>query len=518
MKKTIILISIALCCMACSGGTQESYDVTLETLLDEMVDRNAVTYYPTIEYKQAQVSSYDRRTTGPGEPGWWANDDGAGYERLDTVAGRYEKVMCDLEGPGAVTRIWMTTKEKFGTIRIYLDGAEKPQIEIPAYDMKRFPMDLPEALSLTHTHYDPAMEGVGGNTFFLPVPYAQSCRITFEEPDITVKIPRYYHIGYRKYAEGTAVKTFTLKEAKSLEGKIQEVGAALAGTSKVNGSPTSMETYLNPGQTLEIWLPEPDSTANEITLLDVKTDNVEALSLSAVFDGTETVNAPLAHFAGAGIGAPDVEGWWLSNNGGRVKCRFPMPYRSSASLSVRNTSDKVVHVVLAAVTDSYNWTDNSLYFHATHKCEEGIPVSPDYDSDQNLDWNDITICGRGVYVGDLLSLNNHAVDWYGEGDEKIFVDDDIFPSFMGTGTEDYFNCSWAPVVPFLTPYGGAPRADEESSHGFNAFLRTRVLDVIPFSSRFQFDLEMLSWHNGTVDYYATNYWYGDLNTTVVSER
>lgn len=33
---------------------------------------------------------------------------------------------------------------------------------------------------------------------------------------------------------------------------------------------------------------------------------------------------------------------------------------------------------------------------------------------------------------------------------------DTFPSFMGTGTEDYYNCSWAPVVPFATPFGRAP--------------------------------------------------------------
>ena len=71
---------------------------------------------------------------------------------------------------------------------------------------------------------------------------------------------------------------------------------------------------------------------------------------------------------------------------------------------------------------------------------------------------------------------------------------------MGTGTEDYYNCSWAPVVPFATPFGGAPRADEASSHGYNTFVRTRNLDVIPFGQRLQFDLEMLSWNPGAVSY------------------
>ena len=202
-QRYVVLIVCILASMSCTTFTScsvnQSYDVTLDTLLDEMLDRDAVTRYPVPEYRQAQVSSYDRRTVGPGQPGWWANDDGAGYERIDTVDGRLEKVLCDLQGAGAITRIWMTTKEKFGTLRIYFDGAKKAQIEIPAYDMARFPIKIPIGLSLTHTHYAEAMEGVGGNTFFLPLPFEKACKITFEEPDINVKIPRYYHIGYRTY-------------------------------------------------------------------------------------------------------------------------------------------------------------------------------------------------------------------------------------------------------------------------------------------------------------------------------
>ena len=86
---------------------------------------------------------------------------------------------------------------------------------------------------------------------------------------------------------------------------------------------------------------------------------------------------------------------------------------------------------------------------------------------------------------------------------KIWVDDDVFPSHFGTGTEDYYNSSWAPVVIFQTPFGGAPRADQASSHGYNTFFRTRNLDGIPFSSLLRFDIELLSWVRGTVDYATT---------------
>ena len=37
-----------------------------------------------------------------------------------------------------------------------------------------------------------------------------------------------------------------------------------------------------------------------------------------------------------------------------------------------------------------------------------------------------------------------------------------------------------------------------------------ILDGIPFSSLLRFDIELLSWVRGTVDYATTVYWYGDM--------
>ena len=102
--------------------------------------------------------------------------------------------------------------------------------------------------------------------------------------------------------------------------------------------------------------------------------------------------------------------------------------------------------------------------------------------------------------------------WYGEGDEKIWVDGEDFPSHFGTGVEDYYNGSWAPVVPFHTPFGGAPRADLANSQGYNAFFRTRNLDAIPFERTLKFDMEMLGWRDNKVDYATTIFWYGDATS------
>jgi hypothetical protein len=121
--------------------------------------------------------------------------------------------------------------------------------------------------------------------------------------------------------------------------------------------------------------------------------------------------------------------------------------------------------------------------------------------------------GGDLYHGNTLSVDNHMSTWYGEGDAKAYVDNETFPSEFGTGLEDYYNTSWAPVVLYQTPFANAPRADHPSSTGYNTFTRTRILDVIPFVKAFSFDMEMLSWDGGTIDAAATTYWYGFAGST-----
>ncbi len=45
---------------------------------------------------------------------------------------------------------------------------------------------------------------------------------------------------------------------------------------------------------------------------------------------------------------------------------------------------------------------------------------------RHFDVNYVTLEGKGLYAGDALTVFNTADAWWGEGDEKIFVDNDIF--------------------------------------------------------------------------------------------
>jgi hypothetical protein len=105
------------------------------------------------------------------------------------------------------------------------------------------------------------------------------------------------------------------------------------------------------------------------------------------------------------------------------------------------------------------------------------------------------LVGEGAYVGTFLAVGNSSSAWWGEGDEKIWVDDDTFPSLFGTGTEDYFGQAYCSPEIYNHPY----RAQSLAAGGFSAakglfsLLRAHVLDPIRFSSKLKFNLELWHW-------------------------
>lgn len=522
LKKSFIILSLLGLIVTC---TDKKVDlVCLDSLLDEMVSFEENARYPAIPYTCHQESSYDRRSVSPDRPGWFANNDGFGIIRIDTIEGRKENVLFDQSGPGVITRIWLTTLDKRGKMRFYFDHSPEAQWEIPAYDLMQTGLPLGKGLLQAHTSY--TTEGKGGNTLFLPIPYSKGCKITFELSDGVEPTPKYYQINYRKYPVGTSVQTFSVAEVEKLKDKIEKVSNDLIQPADyTQGNKINILENIAPQQSINIELPAGNQAVYTMHF-NIQADStvyeelMRHFILQMIFDGKQTVSVPLGDFSAGGTGAREVKSWFLSSDGkGNITSRWVMPYQERGSIELVNTSSYQVHASVTVYTDHWVWDERSLYFHASWKEEKGLYVSQNYDNDAECsEWNFAFLSGgRGVYKGDVLSLFNHTPAWYGEGDEKIWVDDDTFPSHFGTGTEDYYNSSWAPVIPFQTPFGGAPRADLESSHGYNTFFRTRNLDGIPFKSQLNFQLELLSWNSGNVDYDATVYWYGDIQTTESSK-
>jgi len=483
--------------------------VDTRSLLKEIISYDAVAKWPQPEYTEKQASSYDRASIAPGKPGWFANGDASQYIRTDTVAGRVEKVMLDADGPGAVVRFWLTTFKRHGNLRIYLDGQKSPILTIPAYDLMKSGLNVGPALLAPHSSYEPKEKG--GSTLCLPIPFAKHCKITWEDHD-TDNQPRYYQINYRKYSKDCKVQTFSLAELGTLKNLIAKVNQKLLNPDTVMaGQHISAVGTIKANGHLSIDLPHGPHALQLLTIrLDPPNDTlIDQAMISIKFDGTQTVNCALAGFAGSGKGFKPVQSWYRSiATNGTIYSRWVMPYQHSAQITLTNNGSEPLSISITATAKKWNWDKNTLYFHAKEKDENNIPVRKT-EQDHPIEWSLLKANGRGVFMGDTYSVYNLMHAWYGEGDQKFWVNGDKFPSEFGTGTEDYYNTSWAPVVIYQTPFANAPRADNADSFGQNTFTRTRNLDRIPFTKSLNYTIEMLGWQNGFINASAVTYWYSN---------
>jgi hypothetical protein len=473
--------------------------VTLQSLLTEMTDYDAVARWPDPSYTCHQASSYDRATKTPDDQkGWFANADQNQYIRIETNQNCIEKVMMDAVGPGAIVRFWITTHNaKKGNIRIYLDGAKSPAITVPSFDFANNSA-LPAGNPLLTLHPGATPEARGGNTLYLPIPYAKHCKVTWEEHE--AKAPRYYQINYRTYPPGTKVETFK-------PGNYDRANKTLAQPPTfTGGKEVTLDQSIAPGKEAALDLGGPAA----VRLLELRADAscLRTLILRAEFDGKQTIWCPVGDFFGSGVGLNALDSWYLTvNKDGALTCRWVMPYQKSGKFTLLNLGKKPVTAKLTARTGDWKWDDRSMHFRASWRQQYPIPTRP------MIDWNYLAATGQGIYVGDSLVVFNPVKNWWGEGDEKIYVDGETFPSHIGTGTEDYYNYSWCHTGLFQTPFANQIRCDGPRNAGYTVVNRTRSLDAIPFTKSFRFDMEVWHWGECNVGYAATTYWYARPGAT-----
>jgi hypothetical protein len=109
-------------------------------------------------------------------------------------------------------------------------------------------------------------------------------------------------------------------------------------------------------------------------------------------------------------------------------------------------------------------------------------------------------------VGIALFPDNIHDGWWGEGDEKVWVDGESFPSWYGTGSEDYFGDAWG-IRYFENPSHGHPQKRVERMQGC---YRWHLGDNIPFYESLRMTIESyaaLPSEKTKNDYYSVAYWY-----------
>ena len=509
MKNQFCLFVIAALINLCSIHAQEQ--VSMQSLLREMVDRKQLVEYPeSIPYKAMQASSYNRASVSPDQPGWFADSDGVFCIRTEkNREGETEWVLMEDKGPGVITKIWAVCfyygldDTTGANLKIYLDGEEEPTINCNFFEFVKGESFVKPPL---------AMETRRAGNSYLPIPYAKSCKVTMDKKVF------YNIISYRSYPQGTSVRTFSMDEYNQSQVLIDSVGHVLERgvygdlASTKNTEAYSFHKTLRP-QEKETLLIRKKQKAIEQLVFQLDAEDFDQALRSTVlkisFDGEQTVWTPLGDFFNIGVGLKTYQMWERAvQEDGTMICRWIMPYQHIAELEIENMGKQDIQMSVTAKVMPYTWNDRSMYFHSSWRMDDPTPGFPLFD------YNLVNVKGKGIYVGDQFTVLNPEEGWWGEGDEKVYVDDDIFPSLFGTGTEDYYG--WAGgVVPnpedeFYTPFLSNVRVAAPNSMGYNTCTRTRVLDAIPFNRQLDFNIESsgsnrTSWFH--LQYAVNTYWY-----------
>ena len=499
MKKGAILLLAGACCLTLRGAEQT---LSYVDLIKRLTDLQYLATTPEPGDKCAQWSSYDRKSrydvpTGKYEA-WDANGDGDGIIRKE--GGKL--VLAEMSGPGCIWRIW-SAAPKDGHVRIYLDGASEPAVDLPFigyFDGKNAPFNRPV---LVHTV---AM----GFDNYVPIPYQKSCKIV-ADPGWGM----YYHFGYETFPKGTKVPTFKRQLTAKENDALDAADNMLANCGPLpTGGPTMGfrgEAVFAPGAVSTLTrLDGPAAIASLQMKLNLPggTNDVDVLRSLAIQmrwdrEAEPSVWAPFGDFFGTAPGANPYrslpmgltkDGWWY--------CNWFMPFAENAEITVKNEGNSPIKAEYKIVTRPIKEKAGLARFHAKWHRDAFLPTQPE----RKIDWPFLKTDGAGRFVGVSLHVWNPRGGWWGEGDEKFFVDGEKFPSTFGTGSEDYFGYAWCNPTPFENAYHDQTRNDG-NNRGHVSVNRWHITDNVPFQKSFEGCIEKYYPNQRPTIYAAMAYWY-----------
>jgi hypothetical protein len=409
--------------------------VSWAELLCELADLDRFTHAP-LRYTLKMASSRDPRSRREGADGWFANDDFAHYLRSDPD----EHVMMESRGAGVITRFWSANPS--GILRVYVDDESTPAVEVDMAQL--FTGGLGEPWTAPFV-----FQSAGGSNLIFPIPYARYARVTTTSPSTKF----FYQVNYREYEEGIEVEPYSLPAQYGLLPLTRELRDWLRDPSDYGGLPALRDATLaldDDQPTGEVVLGP--AVVRELVVRGFEPTDawMRKTRIILTVDGERTVDAPIGSLFTADLSPLQHQSLPASVRGDAMVLRWPMPVRGVLGVRIESNGGYIGALQLQ-LRYSRGVPDDARTFHAQWS---GPRV---FNTTAPLDWKLIDLRGEGWYVGTVLNIANPALEWWGEGDEKIFVDGEAVPSLFGTGTEDYFGFGWCSNEAFALPWNGQTR-------------------------------------------------------------
>lgn len=203
---------------------------------------------------------------------------------------------------------------------------------------------------------------------------------------------------------------------------------------------------------------------------------------------------------------------------------FPMPFATGVRITLEHRGEQPLGGALPALWyhidyETYDQAlpDDALRFHAQwRQVKQMVAVGPQPNVQLHKGVNlngghnyiALDAVGAGQMVGLLLEINNIAGGWYGEGDDMVFIDGEIWPpSIHGTGTEEIFGGGACPDREYAGPYHGFHLIESPDYSGLIGAYRWFVHDPIRFTRALRWTVEHGHANNFANEYASVAYWY-----------
>lgn len=134
-----------------------------------------------------------------------------------------------LKGPGCVRHVWLLPGKKTKLV-IHVDGAATPQVQVPLqpffgvmHGLDPYPIDCAAYTVFPNPVPDPRIEGTPGYNLYLPIPFAEECRISLIGPTGERAVAM---TDWHRYADSTALTPYRLHATYHKEEVSQPRGSA----------------------------------------------------------------------------------------------------------------------------------------------------------------------------------------------------------------------------------------------------------------------------------------------------
>jgi hypothetical protein len=379
------------------------------------------------------------------------------------------KTLADVKGSGSLRHFWTTWARSFDLnaiaedgkvwLRIFVDGEKSPAVAGTIDELFR-------AAEATGDRFvpEPAFNYEGAFNIYLPIFFQRGLRVEIEALD---NIEEFYaQLDYRVTARSESeARLVSRRTASGTIIKYVGRGAPSFGSRRTPAEEP-------PWQNREIALAagsERDALELEgpaiLRGLTIGGESMDPLDLLIFWDNEPApdVSASLKYFFGG------FDTLALQSAPGKFTCYFPMPFRKSARLRIRNRDS-----VAKTITIRYSLERNAKlpaqvrYFHAWFREAGQITGYRDFTA---LDAH-----GEGHFVGLSLFDSGHN---HGGGDTALIDAETPSPRVLhGINGEDYFSFAWHKTGR-MHLFAGAPQHERR--------YRFHLENPYPFHTSLRFD-------------------------------